>query len=195
MEAARFAASNKKLGMWLFIVSDSLTFAALLIGYCYLRLSSDRWPTPFGRSSIAYASVMTVCLLASSFTMVRAVSAARGGDRRHMLRWIGATIAGGLVFLLLHLNEWRRLAGEGLTARAIPESWGDASLSFGAAFYGITGLHMLHVLSGVVLLGVIALRRSGTVEDIEISGMYWQFVDVVWVFVFVLIYLLSVSGG
>jgi cytochrome c oxidase subunit 3 len=190
VEAARVAASNKKLGMWLFIISDSLTFAALLIGYCYLRLGSDRWPTPFGRASIAYTSLMTVCLLASSFTMVRAVSAARGGYRARMLRWLGPTIAGGLAFLLLLLNVWRRLACEGLTPRTIPESWGDASQAFGAAFYGITGLHMLHVLSGVVLLGVTALRRSGTVEDVEISGLYWQFVDVVWVFVFVLIYLL-----
>ena len=190
MEAARSTISNKKLGMWLFIISDSLTFGALLVGYCYLRLASDRWPTPFSSSSIAYASVMSACLFASSFTMARAVAAARGGDRSRMVRWIGATIAGGLAFLLLHLNEWRRLADEGLTPRAIPEAWGDASLAFGAAFFGITGLHMLHVLSGVVLLGVNALRRSGTVEDVEISGMYWQFVDVVWVFVFVLLYLL-----
>ena len=190
MEAVRFAASNKKLGMWLFIVSDSLTFAALLIGYCYLRLVSDRWPTPFGASSIAYAVVMSAVLFASSFTMVRAVAAARRGERSRMRPWIGATIACGLAFLVLHLGEWRHLAGQGLTPRSIPAAWGDASQAFGAAFFGITGLHMFHVLSGVVLLGVLGLRRGGSFEDVEISGLYWQFVDVVWIFIVVLLYLL-----
>lgn len=184
---------NKRLGMKLFIISDALTFAALLAVYCYLRLSSDNWPRPFSWSSIGYATLMSVCLFTSSLTMVAAVRTARRGARRLTVRWILATIAGGIAFLLLHLNEWKRLVDEGLTLRTVPKEWGSASLAFGSTFFGITGLHMLHVFSGVILLGVVAARPKATTTEIEISGMYWQFVDAVWVFVFVLIYLFSRS--
>ena len=196
---------HKKLGMWLFIVSDALTFSALLIGYSYVRVSSDQWATPFAFSpSILFSTVMTLCLLASSFTMVMAVAASARNDKRKARRWIGATMLGGLTFLVLHLYEWGHLMEEGLRpfglrpgsafAREWAERWPQASPLFGATFFAITGLHMFHVLTGVIYLGVIALRiRRKTHEDVEISGLYWHFVDLVWMFVFPLIYLLSVD--
>ncbi len=194
MEAAgALAANNKKLGMKLFIVSDSLTFAAMLVGYCYLRLMSARWPAPFGRSNLIYAVVMSLCLFASSWTMMKAVSSVRAGDWAAMRRWVAATIGGGAAFLLMHLNEWRRLVSEGLTTRVLPSDWADASQVFGSTFFGITGIHMLHVLSGIIFLTVIAVRRQRSATDVEIGGLYWQFVDAVWVFIFALIYLPSVS--
>ncbi len=194
-----YRVGHRKLGMWLFIVSDALTFSALLIGYSYVRLSSDAWATPFKFSpSILFSTTMTLCLLASSFTMVMAVRASAHGKKRVARRWIGGTMLGGLAFLVLHIYEWNHLIGEGLRPFALPAEWlketPHASPLFGATFFAITGLHMFHVFTGFCYLGIVALRiRKISHEDLEISGLYWHFVDLVWMFVFPLIYLLSVD--
>ena len=185
-----YAVPSKKLGMWLFIISDSLTFSALLVTYSYVRLASVDWPTPFHGSSIALASVMTFCLLSSSLTMVMAVAAAHQDRRKQAARWLFATIAGGLAFIVLHANEWLGLIHEGMTPFSNP--WGTPL--FGATFFTLTGLHMTHVAVGVIYLTIVALgfragRWSGT--DVEVSGLYWHFVDLVWMFIFPLVYLMS----
>src|SRR6202162_1364389 len=96
--------------MWLFIISNALTFSALLVAYTYLRLSTPDWPKPFIFSpSIIFSSVMTFCLLSSSLTMVMAVHSMHHGNRKATVRWILATIAGGLAFVILHAMEWRNL--------------------------------------------------------------------------------------
>lgn len=191
--ALPYAVGHKKLGMWLFILSDSMTFSALLIGYSYVRLASANWPTPFHFfPSIVLATVMTVALLSSSLTMALAVAASKRGDRKQVVRNIGLTIAGGLAFIVLHVNEWLTLIHEGVRLWANP--W-NVPL-FGAAFFTLTGLHMFHVATGLVYLAVIAAgvaRGRFTHEDVEISGLYWHFVDLVWMFIFPLVYLLSVS--
>jgi cytochrome c oxidase subunit 3 len=194
-----YRVGHRKLGMWLFIMSDSLTFAALLFTYSYVRFSSDNWPTPFPFSpSITFSTMMTLVLLSSSLTMVFAVSAAKRRDRKKARLWIMATMAFGLTFIILHGMEWNHLIGEGLQPFHLPEEWAQkwpgASPLFGATFFGITGLHMFHVFTGVLYLGVIAARiRKFTADDVEVSGLYWHFVDLVWMFVFPLIYLLSVD--
>lgn len=203
-----YRVGHRKLGMWLFIVSDAMTFSALLIGYSYVRTASDQWPTPFKFSpSIIFSTVMTLCLLASSFTMVMAVAASARRDYRKIRLWIGATMLGGLAFLILHIYEWLHLIEEGLRpfgiepgtpfAKEWAERWpGAPKAGFGATFFTITGLHMFHVLTGVLYLGVIAMRvRRLKHEDVEISGLYWHFVDLVWMFVFPLIYIMSVDMG
>ena len=183
---------RKKLGMWLFLVSDSLTFAALLISYSYLRIANE-WPRPFEFSpAIIFSSVMTLVLLSSSLTMVFGVAAAHRGERKQAAKWIWLTALGGIVFVALHLSEWNHLIHEGVTPFANP--WG-APL-FGGTFYLITGLHMTHVAVGVVYLAIVAVRFSSgrlSAEDVEVSGLYWHFVDLVWMFVFPMIYLLSVA--
>lgn len=188
-----FAMGSKKLGMWLFIISDSLTFSALLLSYSYLRLANPDWPRPFPFSpSIVFSSIMTVVLLASSLTMVMAVAAAARGERGTTVKWILATMAGGAAFIGLHLTEWMHLIGEGLRPGANP--WG--SPLFGAVFFGVTGLHMTHVAIGVIYLGIISIgfgRAKFSAEDVEVSGLYWHFVDLVWMFVFPLVYLMSVQ--
>ncbi len=199
-----YAVGDKKLGMWLFILSDSLTFAALLVGYSYVRLSSEVWPTPFSFSpSIVFSTIMTACLLSSSFTMVMAVSASVRGNRSGVVKWLLATMVLGAAFIVLHLIEWMHLINdEGLRPFQIPQAWikefGDgASPLFGATFFTITGLHMFHVFTGVIYLGVIAALTAGkktSHEDVEISGLYWHFVDLVWMFVFPMIYLLSIKA-
>ena len=118
-----YAVPSKKLGMWLFIVSDSLTFSVLLVTYSYVRLASTDWPTPFHGSSIALASIMTFCLLSSSLTMVMAVAAAHQDRRKQAARWLFATIAGGLAFIVLHANEWLGLIHEGM--RPFSNPWGS----------------------------------------------------------------------
>ncbi|HEX5708939.1 MAG TPA: cytochrome c oxidase subunit 3 [Pyrinomonadaceae bacterium] len=194
-----YRVGHKKLGMWLFIVSDAMTFSALLIGYSYSRAGSDQWPTPFPfYPSIIFSTVMTLCLLTSSYTMVKAVAASARNDLRATQRWILGTIAGGLAFLVLHLIEWKHLIDEGLRpfqlAHHMAEKWPAAPPLFGASFFAITGLHMFHVFTGILYLAWIMLRvRRTRHEDVEISGLYWHFVDLVWMFVFPLIYLMSVD--
>jgi cytochrome c oxidase subunit 3 len=190
---------HRKLGMWLFIMSDSLTFSALLIGYAYVR-ASNVWPTPFKFSpSIVFSSIMTLVLLSSSLTMVMAVSASSRGRRSSARKWILATVLLGATFIVLHMYEWLHLIGEGLRPFALPTEWAErwpgSTPLFGATFFGITGLHMFHVLTGCVYLLVVAGRVNKLKhEDVEISGLYWHFVDLVWMFVFPMIYLLSVDA-
>ena len=190
-----YAVGSKKFGMWLFIISDALTFSALLIAYWYVRLADKNWPEPFEfYPSLVTATVMTLCLLSSSLTMVMAVAARKREDRAASVKWIWATIAGGLAFLVLHANEWLKLIGEGM--RPFSNPWG--SPLFGASFFTLTGLHMFHVLTGVGFLGVVAVatgRGKFTSEDVEMSGLYWHFVDLVWMFIFPLVYVMSIHHG
>jgi cytochrome c oxidase subunit 3 len=141
---------------------------------------------------------MTLCLLSSSLTMVMAVRASANGDKKGARNWIFGTILGGAAFLVLHLIEWNHLIHDGLRPFALPHEWltrwPGATELFGSTFFAITGLHMFHVLTGALYLLVVALRVNKLKhEDVEISGLYWHFVDLVWMFVFPLIYLLSVD--
>jgi cytochrome c oxidase subunit III len=187
-----YAIGSKKFGMWLFIISDSLTFSAMLIAYTYLRIATPNWPTPFHFSpSIVFSSVMTFCLLSSSLTMVMAVHSMSHGNRPSTVKWLLATILGGGAFVVLHAIEWRNLiTHEGVTPFGNP--WNEPL--FGATFFATTGLHMTHVIIGVIYLIIITAgvgRGKFTAEDVEVSGLYWHFVDLVWMFVFPLIYLMS----
>src|SRR5260370_29717993 len=117
--ALPYHVGHRKLGMWLFIMSDSLTFSALLIGYAYVR-ASNVWPTPFKFSpSIVFSSIMTLVLLSSSLTMVMAVSASAKRNRSSARMWILATAALGATFIVLHLYEWMHLIGEGVKPFAL----------------------------------------------------------------------------
>jgi len=187
-----YAIGSKKFGMWLFIISDALTFSALLVAYTYVRLATPEWPKPFHFSpSIIFSSVMTFCLLSSSLTMVMAVHSMNHGNRKATVGWILATIAGGLAFVVLHLTEWLNLINnEHVTASG--NEWGVPL--FGGTFFALTGLHMTHVVIGVIYLGIIAFavgRGKFKYEDVEVSGLYWHFVDLVWMFIFPLVYLMS----
>jgi len=186
------AIQTKKFVMWLFIIADAATFGAILFGYGYLRVGSLNWTRPFAFSpSIINALVMTVVLLTSSLTMLIAVSAARDGKKSDAVRWLGATILLGVVFAVLHLREWVSLIGEGWSLSANP--MGGSTL-VGATFFGITGLHLLHVVSGVIAIGVITIgfnRGRWDASYVETTGLYWHFVDLVWMFVFPLVYLLN----
>jgi heme/copper-type cytochrome/quinol oxidase subunit 3 len=247
-EPSLFGTYSKKIGMWLFLLSDSLTFGALLYAYSYGRISTPNWPTPFHSSSIVNATFMTAFLLTSSLTMVLAVNAAAFGKTKAMRGWLLATMACGTAFVILHGREWSHLISEGLTLPvfpAVPGAEGNKEFidvsknvpQFAATFFGLTGMHMLHVTLGVVYLGVVALRKKFIPillglwlvawlatpsyspfhygahvllltaivcsvilwlkpkvydsSDIEVAGLYWHFVDLVWMFIFPLVYLMS----
>jgi cytochrome c oxidase subunit III len=191
--ASPFGINSKKLGMWLFIVSDTLTFSALLVSYAYVRLATPDWPRPFEIwPAIAKSSFMTFVLLSSSLTMVLAVAAAHRHDVKKAVRFLILTMICGAAFVLIHATEWVTLFHEGVTPWSNP--WGVPL--FGGTFFGLTGLHMLHVTIGVVYLGVICAgfsKGKWTADHVEVSGLYWHFVDLVWMFIFPLVYLLSVN--
>lgn len=247
-EPSLFGTYSKKIGMWLFLLSDSLTFGALLYAYSYGRISNPNWPTPFHSSSILNATFMTAFLLTSSLTMVLAVRASVDHKPKQQMWFLLATMLCGAAFIVLHGREWGRLISEGLTLPMFPSVPGaetsaeflDATKNvpqFAATFFGLTGMHMLHVTLGVVYLGVVAFRRKfipvllllwlaawlGTPayspfhygahvllvaaivctvilwlkpkvydsSDVEVAGLYWHFVDLVWMFIFPLVYLMS----
>src|ERR1700756_2886619 len=156
-EPSLFGPYLKKIGMWRFLPSDSLTFGALLFAYSYNRLANPAWPTPFGKESIANATIMTACLLSSSLTMVLAVMAANRGDKPWIRNWLLATMFFGAAFTVLHGMEWTHLIESKMTTSGNP--WSSVPL-FGGTFFTLTGMHMLHVTIGVIYLGVIALRKK-----------------------------------
>ncbi|MFN7938224.1 MAG: cytochrome c oxidase subunit 3 [Bryobacteraceae bacterium] len=186
-----FAIGAKPLGMWLFVISDALTFSAFLVAYTYGRLSNPNWPAPFAFASIVQATLMTFVLLTSSYTMALGVQAIKAGDRSRTVRMLLATVGLGLGFIGLHLNEWFHLIRiEHVTLAGNP--WNEPL--FGATFFGLTGLHMAHVTAGVLYLAIVAAgmaRGKFSAEDVETSGLYWHFVDLVWMFIFPLVYLMS----
>jgi cytochrome c oxidase subunit 3 len=191
-----YATNSKKFGMWLFLISDSLTFSAMLFAYTYSRVTNPDWPKPFDFSpAIIFSTIMTFCLLSSSLTMVLAVHAMNHGDRKGTVRWILATMVGGLAFVVLHMSEWLKLINvEHVTALNNP--WGVPL--FGGTFFALTGLHMTHVICGLIYLAFIAVgvgRGKFKAEDVEVSGLYWHFVDLVWMFIFPLVYLMSARVG
>jgi cytochrome c oxidase subunit 3 len=192
MEESPFAISSSKLVMWLFIISDAVTFGALLFAYGYVRSASANWPAVFEAGSIWNALLMTFILVSSSLTVLFAVKAAQSGDRAGTFRWTIITAAGGALFALLHLREWMNLIGEGL--RPFSNPWG--SPLFGASFFCVTGLHMTHVIAGVIALLVIGVgykRGRFAPKHIENLSLYWHFVDLVWMFVVPLVYLLNMK--
>ena len=185
-----FSIPTKKLAMWLFIIADTMTFAACLVAYGFVRNGSADWPRPF--HSITNVALMTFILLSSSLTMLLALRSARMGDKAVAFRWIMITAAAGILFAILHVREWMALIGEGMTLFKNP--WGTGL--FGASFFSITGLHLTHVTGGIIALVAVGVRyRRGryNADDIEILGLYWHFVDLVWMFVVPLVYLLNLA--
>lgn len=190
MTAPAFSVPAKKMAMWLFIIADSATFAGCLFAYGFTRNATPNWPRPF--HSITNLAIMTLILLTSSLTMLFAVRHAEKGDKAKAFRWIMITAFGGILFAALHIREWMGLLGEGMTLFHNP--WGTPL--FGSMFFSITGLHLLHVTGGVIALIVVGIRYQGgryNGDDIEITGLYWHFVDLVWMFVVPLVYLLNLS--
>jgi len=179
-----------KLMMWLFIISDALTFAALIATYGIMRYISPRWPIhEYPIFDMKLIGFMTFALISSSAVMAMAVGAAREHNPKLAVRFLLLTILGGVIFLGSQAYEWAHFIGEG--ARLWGNPWGVPQ--FSASFFVMTGFHGFHVFSGVVYLTVVALRAAlgrYTDQGVEIAGLYWHFIDIVWVFIFAFFYLL-----
>lgn len=181
-----------KLGMWVFLAGDAMSFGTLLAGYAIMRGNSANWPNPTEVLGISLTAFMTFLLICSSVTMVKGLDAIKKGDQEGLVKYMWLTVGGGLIFLALQAYEWTHLINLGLGLAE--NKWGDTL--FGTTFYIITGFHGMHVTGGVIYLAVIALRGKKGVysatnwNEVEIAGLYWHFVDLVWILVFTFIYLL-----
>ncbi len=181
-----------KLGMWIFLVGDAIGFGTLLAGYGAMRATSGDWPNPYDVLGINLTALMTFLLICSSVTMVKALEWLGRGDRTRCRWFLFYTLLGGAIFVGLQAYEWSKLIHEGLHINGNP--WG-ASL-FGSSFFIITGFHGLHVTGGVLYL--LAMIRyvtnrpdpAASYNAVEINGLYWHFVDLVWIMVFTFMYLL-----
>jgi len=184
-----FGTDWAKFMMWIFIISDALTFAGLLIAYGFMRAISPSWPVQTEVFSMVLITFMTFVLISSSAVMAMAVGAARAGDAKAAVKYMALTIVGGAIFLGCQAYEWSHFIAEG--ARLDHNKFGVPQ--FAASFYVITGFHGFHVLSGLTILAIVAIRAAMgkySATSVENAGLYWHFVDVVWVFVFAFFYLL-----
>jgi cytochrome c oxidase subunit 3 len=181
-----------KLGMWAFLVGDAVGFGTLLAAYGAMRATSGDWPNPFSVLGINLTAFMTFLLICSSVTMVKALEWLGNGDRNRCRAFLFLTALGGAIFVGLQAYEWSKLIHEGLHISGNP--WG--STLFGTSFYLITGFHGLHVTGGVLyllaMIRYVTHRRdpAASYNAVEITGLYWHFVDLVWIMVFTFMYLL-----
>ncbi|MCL2656714.1 MAG: heme-copper oxidase subunit III family protein [Betaproteobacteria bacterium] len=191
-----------KAMMWIFLLSDSFIFGAFLTAYMSVRIATtEAWPNPGEVFALTIAgreipliliAIMTFILISSSGTMAIAVHYAYRRERQKTAMLMFVTAALGACFVVMQALEWSKLISEGVRPWANP--WGAPQ--FGSTFFMITGFHGLHVTLGVIYLSIIARRvlkgfyaQRGNYETVEIAGLYWHFVDLVWVFIFALFYL------
>ncbi len=186
-------ATHGKIGMWLYLATDAMTFAGFLLGYAILRVRDPNWPLPEKYLGFWLPSIMTFLLICSSVTMVLAQARGEEKDRKGMVKFLLLTICGGLVFLGLQAYEYTHLFHEyGMSLYEF--AFGPPQ--FASSFFVVTGFHGLHVLSGVIYLSIICGRAmagkydNGNVNEVEIAGLFWHFVDLVWILVFTFIYLI-----
>ena len=176
-----------KLGMWNFLAADAMTFGGLLAAYGALRYGDPNWPDPSTILGIPLTAFMTFLLICSSVTMVESLAGMRQGNQAKCARFLALTVLGGICFLSLQAYEWTHLIEHG---QSIQKN------NFGATFFMLTGFHGMHVFSGVVYLSIILIRsllgkyEAHKTYEIEIAGLYWHFVDLIWILVFTFVYLI-----
>ncbi len=179
--------SNNKLAMWLFLGSECLLFGGLISTYMLYRGRYSGGPGPSQIFDIPVTSVSSFILLMSSLTMVLAVNSAKRKDDRNTKLWLAVTAMLGALFVGGQVYEFTSFYHEGL---------GFTSSLFGSSFYTLTGFHGVHVTVGIIMLlalvGIIGRSRipGDKAEVVELIGLYWHFVDVVWVVIFTLVYLI-----
>ena len=179
--------STTKFAVWLFLASEVMFFAGLIGAYIVLRGGAAEWPVVANILNVPLVAGNTFILIVSSVTMVRALAAIEDGNQAGMRRLLLATAALGIVFLSIQAVEWSALMSEGTTV---------STDLFGSVFFTLTGFHGLHVLGGVLaLVYTIAQAFRGRFSQadhrgVELMGLYWHFVDVVWIFLFTIVYLI-----
>jgi heme/copper-type cytochrome/quinol oxidase subunit 3 len=181
--------SSGKLGMWLFLAGDAMSFGCLIVGYGILRHASKDWPVPSHILGINLTAFMTFLLIVSSVWMVLSLSAIQKGDKARFQKFLLLVILGGLTFLGCQAYEWTHLITE-----VLPEHHLSFSKDlFATTFFVLTGFHGMHVTGGVIynscILNAVSRGRYSA-KHVEIAGLYWHFVDLVWILIFTFVYLL-----
>jgi heme/copper-type cytochrome/quinol oxidase subunit 3 len=187
IEPTSLGVDNRKLVIWTFIASEVMFFTGLIVTYMVMRGRSVTGPYAAQVLSVPLVAINTFVLLASSFTMVTALSAIQQDDQRGFKRWLTVTAILGLLFLGGQAYEFTSLYLAGATL---------SSNMFGATFFTLTGFHGMHVFVGVLWIGFVLARASrggvtrGNHLAVELVGLYWHFVDIVWIIIFTVVYLL-----
>ncbi len=174
-------------GMTIFLASEAMLFAGLIAGYIVLRLSSPAWPPSpdLPKLPVVLTGINTVFLIASSFTYHAAEVAVKKGKKG--TAWLFLTVLLGSLFLCIQAYEWYHMHHEGL--------WFNTGGAYGSSFFVLTGFHGLHVLVGVLMIAWALIRQLGGAYTAQshtyliLAGMYWHFVDVVWLFLYTVLYL------
>jgi cytochrome c oxidase subunit 3 len=178
-----------KLGMWLFLAGDAMSFGGLIVGYGILRHASSKWPVPKDVLGINLTAFMTFLLIVSSVWMVLALAAIQENNKARFNKFLGLTILGGAMFLGCQAYEWTHLLNHRLPELGISFT----NNLFATTFFVLTGFHGMHVTGGVIYNScVLAAVNRGRYEakHVEIAGLYWHFVDLVWILIFTFVYLL-----
>lgn len=191
---------SRKLAVWIFLSSEIIFFTALIGGSLLLRLNTGEWVRPGEILNVPLTSLNTFILIVSSLTVVNALSAIERGDQRMLKRWLIATAALGVVFLGVQAYEYTKLISEGLTFTSCAVEHDGHALEcptmYGTTFYIQTGFHGSHVLIGVIWLLIVILKAFRGVytqrehTGVELFGLYWHFVDLVWILLFTIVYLI-----
>jgi len=180
---------NRKIGIWLFLGSEVMFFSALIAAYLLTRASADKPAEIFGTDTLWLITFNTFLLIFSSLTMALSLGFIRRDNQRGFKISLLLTILLGTTFVTIQAFEYNKLFNEGLTMNGVP-------YLFGSMFYLLTGFHGLHVIGGVTwnsLVWLKALRGGFSRENhtgVEMAGLYWHFVDLVWIVLFTIIYLL-----
>jgi heme/copper-type cytochrome/quinol oxidase subunit 3 len=174
-----------KFAMWLFLASEIMFFAGLIVTYISIRFTTATWPVVSDILNVPLVAANTFILIVSSVAMVLAFEAVEHGNQRFSY-YLLATAVLGIIFLGIQAFEWNELIREGIR---------PSTDLFGATFYTLTGFHGLHVAGGVIwiLYTTVKAFRGGYAENhigVELAGLYWHFVDVVWIFLFTILYLI-----
>jgi len=180
--------NHRKMLMWVFLGSDCLFFGALIATYMVYRGQSLVGPYPIDIINVPVTTISTFVLLMSSFAMVQALAATNADNKRGIVGWLLATAFLGAIFIGFQIVEFNAFKNEGLTL---------GGNLFGASFFTLTGFHGAHVTLGIIwLLAMAILAAKGrvgskTALDVELLGLYWHFVDIVWIVIFTLLYLIG----
>jgi cytochrome c oxidase subunit 3 len=181
--------TNGKLGVWLFLASEVMLFAALFSSYILLRVGSTEWPHGFQELNVPMAAINTVILISSSVTMVMAWASLKMNNFSKFRMHLGITIVLAVAFLVIKYFEYAEHLATGM---------GPWHSTFLGIYFTMTGLHALHIIGGIIVNGYLwgpgaKMWKTKPVQftnRIEIAGLYWHFVDLVWIFLFPMLYLL-----
>lgn len=179
---------TKKLGMWVFLASEVMFFTALIGSYIVLRFgAAETWPVPTETLNIPVTAINTFILICSSVSMVKAYAAAVDDDQRGLRLWLLATVLLGASFVGVQVYEYVHL---------IHDHFLPSTGLFGSTFYTMTGFHGFHVSMGVVCMSWVTFKAfrggyaRGEYHGVEVIGLYWHFVDLVWIILFTIVYLI-----